>query len=190
MTQKPRGHNEIDTSSQDDEEISPKALLKLLSIASGPLEYVEEVKFPEPLSPLSPTAHLKQTSNKRGPKSKEDWMKKVRRDWGNMNNEEKLAESWLAQLPAVQKLAASKYGGRTIGSGLALQELLKKALAESQQYEMENQTREILNNFPKMSILEIASKLGIDRSYLSRRYVTRATSLLTKSFQRVIDRSN
>ena len=107
-----------------------------------------------------------------------------------MEDEKKLSESWLALLPPVQKLAASSYGGRTMGSGLALQEFLNKALIEVQQYDMEDQTREMLKNFPKLTITEIASKSGLDRAHFSRRYRTRATEILTKAFLHIIDRSN
>ena len=77
-------------------------------------------------------------------------------------------------LPPVQKLAASNYGGRAMGSGLALQEFINKALIEAQQYDMEDQTREMLKNFPRLTITEIASRLGLDRAHFSRRYGTRA----------------
>ncbi len=102
---------------------------------------------------------------------------------------EVLEKSWLAQLPVVQKLAAKEHGGRTIGSGLALQAVLKQALIEVQEYDIEAQTRVILTDFPTKKIVEIASLLKLDRSYLSRRYVTRAMNLLTVAFQRLIDRS-
>ena len=176
-------------SDKDDVEISPKALLKLVSNVSGPLKHVEDVKLPEPLSPITPTSHPAKTNSKRGPKSIEDWTREVRKAWGNLYDVDELGKSWLAQLPVVQKLAAGKYGGRMIGSGQALQYLIKQALTLCQQYDMENETQEILKNFPKLKIVEIASKLGINRSYLSRRYMTKATSLLTKAFQRVIDQS-
>jgi phage baseplate assembly protein W len=107
-----------------------------------------------------------------------------------LEDEKKLSESWLALLSPVQKLAATSYGGRTMGSGLALHELLNKALMEAQQYNMEDQTREMFKNFPRLTITEIASKSGLDRSHFSRRYRTRATELLTKAFLRVIDRSS
>ena len=188
MAQAYRDHNETYTSSQD-EEISPEVLLKLISNVSGPLKNVQDVKFPEPLSPISPTSHPIKTNSKRGPKSSEDWTREVRKAWGNLYEVDELGKSWLAQIPAVQKLAASKYGGRMIGGGQALQYLLNQALTLCQHYEMENGTLEILKNFPKIKIVDIASQLGINRSYLSRRYMTKATSLLTIALQRVIDQA-
>ncbi len=71
-----------------------------------------------------------------------------------------------------------------------MQELLKKGLAEVQKYDMEDQSREILKNFPNMKMRDIASKLGLDRSHVSRNYTTKAVGLLTKTFQHVIDKLN
>ncbi len=188
MSQQTYDSNNEEHSSKDDE-ISPQALIKFISNVSGPLKNVQDVKFPEPLSPISPTTYPTKTSSKRGPKSIEDWNREVRKTWGNLYEVDELGKSWFAQIPAIQKLAAGKYGGRTLGSGLALQDILKQALAESQKYDTENETQEILKNFPRLKIIDIASKLGLNRSYLSRRYMTKATSLLTKTFQRVVDQS-
>ncbi|MGD1120292.1 MAG: hypothetical protein ABR886_12565 [Dehalococcoidales bacterium] len=176
-------------SNKDDDEIPTHALLKFVSNVSGPLTHVEDVKLPKPLSPISPTSRPARTNAKRGPKSVEDWIREIRKAWGNLYEVDELGKSWLAQIPAVQKLAAGKYGGRMIGSGQALQYLLNQVLTLCQHYEMENGTMEILKNFPKLKLVEIASQLGINRSYLSRRYMTKASSLLTKAFQRVIDQS-
>lgn len=187
-----QGYNIPGASSQgDDTDISPEVVEKLLrQVPDGPLKHVEDVVFPEPWPPFPIRIRRKHTKSRRGPKSIKDWTNEVRRVWGYLEDERKLSESWLALLPPVQKLAASSYGGRTIGSGLALQEFLNKALIEAQQYDMENQTREILKNFPRLTITEIASQLKLDRAHVSRRYCTRATNLLTKAFQRIIDRSN
>lgn len=103
-----------------------------------PLKHVEDIVLPDPWPPFPLRIRRKHTKSRRGPKSIKDWTKEVRRVWGYLDDEEKLSESWLALLPPVQKLAASNYGGRTIGSGLALQELLNKALIEAQQYDMED----------------------------------------------------
>ena len=169
-------------------DISPEVIEKLLrQVPNGPLKHVGDVVLPEPWPPF-PHIRLKHTKSKRGPKSKKDWISEVRKVWGYLEDEKKLSESWLALLLAVQRLAACDYGGRTIGSGLALQELLNKALIEAQKYDMEDQTREMLNNFPRLTITEIASRTGLNRAHFSRRYVTRATELLTKAFLRVIDR--
>jgi len=67
---------------------------------------------------------------------------------------------------------------------------LNKALIEAQQYDVEEQTREMLKNFPKLTITEIASQLKLDHAHFSRHYRTRATEPLTKAFLRIIDRSN
>jgi hypothetical protein len=171
--------------------VDPEVMKKLLSsVPDGPLKDVEDVLLPEPWPPNQLPGISKHTASKRGPKSQKEWTSEVRRVWGNLHDEEKLAKSWLATLPPIQNLAASTYGSRTTGQGLALQELLKKALAEVQKYDMEDQTREILKSFPNMKMRDIASKLGLDRSHVSRDYTTKAVGLLTKTFQRVIDKLN
>ncbi|MBU2535377.1 MAG: hypothetical protein KKD83_04315 [Chloroflexi bacterium] len=190
MTQTPRDDNKKDNLSQGDVEIDPEVLNKLLSqIPDGPLKNVEEVIFPEPLPHFRIPRRLKNSKSKRGPKSIEDWNKEVRSVWGHLYDTEELEKSWLAQLPTIQKLAASEHGGRTIGSGLALQALLKKALEEVLKYDMEDKTKAVLTYFPKMKIIDIASQVGLERSSLSRRYVSRAVNLLTVAFQRLTDRS-
>lgn len=190
MTQTPSDNNKTYNSSPEDVKIDPEVLEEFLSrVPDGPLRNVEEIILSEPIPRFHMPRRLKSRGNKRGPRSRENWNEEIRRIWGHLFDEKELEQSWLAQHPVVQKLAASEHGGRTIGSGLALQALLKKALVDVQQYDMEAQTREILMNFPKMRINEIASQLELDRSYLSRRYVTRAVNLLTKAFQRLIDRS-
>ena len=124
------------------------------------------------------------------PKSLDEWLAEIRRIWGYLRDIDELSKSWIASLPAIQDLAASRYGGRTIGQGLALQELLKKALIEVQQYDMEDKTREILKRFPDVKMREVASQLDIDRSQMNRNYTRKAVSLLTKAFQRIIDRTD
>ena len=190
MTQKSDDDNKTCDSSREDVEIDPEVVMKLLSqIPDGPLKNVEEIIFPEPLPRFHIPRRLKSSNSKRGPKSIEDWNKEVRSVWGHLYDTEELEKSWLAQLPTIQKLAASEHGGRTIGSGLALQALLKKALEEVLKYDMEDQTKAVLTYFPKMKIKDIASQVDLDRSSLSRRYVSRAVNLLTVVFQRLTDRS-
>lgn len=190
MPHKPNDNNKIYNSSQEDIKIDPEILIKLLSpVPNGPLKNVEEVIVPEPLPRLRLSNRIKSSGSKRGPRSIKDWNKEIRTVLGHLYDIEVLEKSWLAQLPMVQKLAAKEHGGRTIGSGLALQAVLKQALIDVQEYDMEPQTRVILTDFPKKKIIEIASELKLDRSYLSRRYVTRAISILTVAFQRIIDRS-
>ncbi|MBA7638106.1 hypothetical protein ES703_45757 [subsurface metagenome] len=125
----PRDNNKTDDSS--DVKIDPEVLDKLLSrIPDEPLRNVEGVVFPEPLPRFHMPRGLKSRGNKRGPRSRENWNEEIRRVWGHLYDEKELEKSWLAQHPVVQKLAASEHGGRTIGSGLALQALLKKALVD------------------------------------------------------------
>jgi len=189
MTQKPHEENKTNDLHNEDDEIDIETLMKLLSpVPDGPLKNVEEVIIPEPLPSLRLSRRIKSSGSKRGPRSIKDWNKEIRHAWGYLYDIEKLEKSWLAQLPLIQKLAAKEHGGRTIGSGLALQAVLKQALVEVQKYDMEPQTRVILTDFPKKKIVEIASELKLDRSYLSRRHVTRAISLLTIAFQRIMDR--
>lgn len=190
MTQKSNDDNKKYNSSRETVEIDPEVIMKLLSqIPDGPLINVEDVIIPEPLPRFSILSRMKSSRSKRGPRSIKDWNKEIRTVLGHLYDIEVLEKSWLAQLPMVQKLAAKEHGGRTIGSGLALQAVLKQALIDVQEYDMEPQTRVILTDFPKKKIIEIASELKLDRSYLSRRYVTRAISILTVAFQRIIDRS-
>jgi len=166
--------------------IDPEELKLLLKVNDGPLKNVEDVILPEPLA----SNKRRQTGPRRGPKSLDEWLAEIRRIWGYLRDIDELSKSWIASLQAVQDLAASRYGGRTIGQGLALQELLKKALVEVQQYDMEDKTREILKRFPDMKMREIAFQLDIDRSQMSRNYTRKAVSLLTKAFQRIIDRTD
>jgi len=125
-----QGYNTPGASSQgDDVDISPEIIEKLLRrVPNEPLKHVEDVVLPDPF-PLR--IRRKHTKRRRGPKSIKDWTSEVRRVWGYLEDEKKLSESWLALLPPVQKLAASSYGGRAIGSGLVLQEFLNKALIEA-----------------------------------------------------------
>jgi hypothetical protein len=189
MSRKPNNRENTNDPSREDINIDPEILIKLLSpIPNGPLKNVEEVIVPEPLPHLRLPSRKKSSGSKRGPRSIQDWNKEIRNVWGYLYDIDKLEKSWLAQLPVAQRLAAKEYGGRTIGSGFALQALLKKALINVQQYDMETQTRVILKDFPKKKIIKIASELNLDRSYLSRRYVTRAIGLLTVAFQNIIDK--
>ena len=190
MAQTPHKDNKTENPSEDGAEIDPEVIMKLLSqIPDGPLKNVEEIVFPEPLPHFRKSRRLENSKNRRGPKSIEDWNKEIRYAWGHLYDTERLEKSWLAQLPVAQKLAASEHGGRTIGSGLALQALLKKALEEVQKYDMEAQTKTVLTYFPKMKIKDVASQVDLDRSSLSRRYVSRAVNLLTVAFQRLTDKS-
>jgi hypothetical protein len=180
-----------DNRTKADSEVIKKLLA---SVPSGQPEEVGDVELPEPWLPSQVCSLLKALPHgkgtKRGPKSDKEWNAEIRKAWGHLHDEIKIAESWLASLEAVQDIAASRHGGRTIGQGLALQELLKKALVEVQQYDMEEKTREILRRFPDMKMKKIASQLGLDRSQVSRNYTRKAVSLLTKAFQRVIDQAN
>jgi hypothetical protein len=191
MTRKPNDNSKKNSLSQEEVEINPDIFMKLLSqIPGGPLINVEEVIIPEPLPHFRSPSRRKSSGSKRGPRSIIEWNKEIRNAWGHLYDVDELEKSWLAQLPMVQKLAAKEYGGRTVGSGLALQAVLKQALIDVQEYDMEPQTRMILTDFPKKKIVEIASELKLDRSYLSRRYVTRAVSLLTVASQRLTDKSS
>jgi hypothetical protein len=191
MTGTNKVYSTLGTSSRgDDIDISPDVIEKLLrQVPDELLKHVADVVLPEPWPPF-PRIIRKHVRSRRGPKSKKDWTNEVRKVWGYLEDKKRLSESWLALLSPVQKLAASNYGGRTLGSGLALQEFLSKALIEAQQYDMEDQTREMLKNFPRLTITEIAAISGLGRAHFSRRYRTRATELLTKAFLRTIDRSN
>lgn len=175
------------SSKEDENDVTLKVIKKLISqVPDGPLENVEEISISEQLSPvLQPTDH-KQKSLKRGPKSPGSWYSEIRKDWGNLDDVDKLGRSWLASLPEVLELATSKYEGGVIGKGRALKEVLTQALVEAKQCETDKKTYAILNKFPKMKIREIAAACGIDRSTLSRDYVSKATVILTETSQLVI----
>jgi len=91
-------------------------------------------------------------------------------------------------LSKIQDLAVSKYGGKSVGKGLALQELLTKAVSEAQKYDMDEKTREVLSKFPQFSMKQIAVSFGLSREHFSRLYGTRAARLVTITFQRILDR--
>ena len=178
------------SSKGDDIDIAPEVLERLLRVGShGPLKHVEDIILPEPLSPLSPDTHVKQINSKRGPKLSEDWIEEVRKVWGNLNREEKLKESRLASLPAVQKLAISEYGGGTIGRSIALGVLMRKALLEAQKYDTNERVKALLTEYPDKSITEIASEFGLTREHFSRYYLPRAARFLTTAFQRILGQS-
>lgn len=163
-------------------ELNREALLEILKPKDGPLSQVENVVFGEPFQATSVQSGRRGVA-KRGPKSASEWVTEMRNAWSQVDDEEKLVESWLAALPQVQRLAAYKYGGRSIGKGLALQELLKKAILEAQQYETDEKTREVLLIFPYMKAKEIAAKFGLRREHFSRKYSRNAARLVTRAFQ-------
>lgn len=90
--------------------IDPEELKLLLKVNDGQLKNVEDIILPEPLS----SNKARQTSAKRGPKFLEEWLTEIRKAWGYLHDNEKLAEGWLSSLLAVQDLAASRYGGRKV----------------------------------------------------------------------------
>lgn len=85
-------------------ELDPKALEELLRIdpRSGPLTEVEEIAIPEPWPPISAQSVPQGPKVKRGPKPIEDWLHEIRSAWRHIDEEDKLAESWLASLPQVK----------------------------------------------------------------------------------------
>ena len=154
----------------------------------GLLSEVEEIVLPEPWPSISKSTAKRYQGDRRGPKSFSKWQNEVRKAWGQINDEEYLAQSWLTSLSKIQDLAVSKYGGKSVGKGLALQELLTKAVSEAQKYDMDEKTREVLSKFPQFSMKQIAVSFGLSREHFSRLYGTRAARLVTITFQRILDR--
>jgi hypothetical protein len=184
MSEKPFAYDENDDSSQEEIEIEPDTLLKLLSRVSGPLKHVEEVEFPEPISSISKSRIDKQKISNRGRKSSEKWLTEIRRTWRYIDEEDKLSESWLAKLPQIQNLAASRYGGKELGRGLALQEVLRKAIIEAQKYSANQKIQGVLAKYPRVKMKEIAGQFGlISREHFSRNYGRKAAVLVVRAFQ-------
>lgn len=178
---------ESSSSKEDDMDVTLKVVEKLLSrVPDEPLKHVEEIILPEPLSRTSRTTYRKQASRKRGPKPPDSWYKGVRKDWGNLDDADKLGRSWLSLLPKVQKLAASKYGGGLAGRGMALKELLTQALIEARRYETDEKTHAMLGKYPEVTITTIAKGCSITREQFSRNYCYKAVTILTEAFQLVI----
>ena len=165
-----------------------KKLLNTDFSLMGPLSRVEEVVLPEPWPPISKSAARSYHGDRRGPKSFGEWQNEIRKAWGRIDDEEYLAQSWLASLRKVQDLAIDKYGGGSIGRGLALQEYLARAVSEAKKYDVDEKTRRILEQFPQFSITQIAVSFSLSREHFSRLYGTRAARLVTITFQRILDR--
>ena len=176
-------------SREDDIDVTTKVIEKLLrQVPDEPLKHVEEITLPEPLSRTSRTTYRKQASGQRGPKPPDSWYREIRKAWGVLDDVDKLGRSWLASLPEVQELATSEYEGGLIGRGKALKELLTQALIEARQYETDEKTHMMLSKYPEVKINVIAKECGISREQFSRNYVSKATTILTETFQRTIGR--
>lgn len=187
----PKRSHGCNLSKGDAIEVPPEVLKELLShVPDEPLKHVEEIILPEPWPPFPQKIRIKQVSSKRGPKSPKLWASEVRKDWGNLNDVDKLGRSWLADLPKVQRIAASKYDGGMIGRGRALKELLAQALIEAREYNTDGKTHAMLSKYPDLKIKEIAEGCGVKREHFSRLYCRKATAILTMTFQRIIGRKS
>ena len=108
------------------DEIDVEVIMRLLSrIPDAQLKNVKELLFPEPLPHIQIPQMPKNSKGRPGPRSIDDWNKEIRYVWAHSADIEVLEKSRLAKSPVAQKLAASDYGGRTIGCGLALQAVIK-----------------------------------------------------------------
>jgi hypothetical protein len=170
--------------------VSPEELEKLLRLESRwPLKDVEDVVLPPPLETCSSVVAPGVSASKRGRRSAADWLKEISLAWGNLYREDKLQESWLASLPMVERLAASKYGGGIVGKGMALKTLLQQALSKARQQATDERVRALLTKYPNEKMTDIAAQLGLSREQVSRRYCTQAASLLVMTFQGVLEQS-
>lgn len=160
-----------------------KELMAVDYSLSGPLSHVEDVPMPEPWDQrtMRSLSHIPKT--RRGRKTSEEWVTEMRMAWRHIDDEHWLEKSWLADLPQVQTLAASKHGGRSIGKGLALQELLRKAVFEAQQYTTDERTHEVLLKYPRVPMGEIAKQFDVTREQLSRACSAKAAGLVVRAFQ-------
>jgi hypothetical protein len=170
-------------------EIELKLIEKLLEpVPDGPLKKIEGVLLPEPLRPIKLPGISNQASPKRGPRSPEDWISEIRTCWQHMDDLDRLAGSWLASLPQVQRMAVSKYGGGVDGKGKALQALLTQALSEARQYKADEKTHAVLSKYPAVEKIQIAKELHISREQFSRNYVSKANKILTNIFIDIVHR--
>jgi len=189
MSNKSHCYNSDSASSKrGNTDIDPEVLERLLRLDfNGPLEHVEEIVISDvPL--ISPRRYSKRKKGRRGPKSFDEWVSEVRRCWTNLYDEDKLARSWIAFTPRVQKISVSKYGGGIVGRGKALKELLTQAVLEAKQYDNDEKTSAVLSKYPHITKTEIAAEFGMTREQFSRSYVSKATKILTVTFLRIIGR--
>ncbi len=137
---------------------------------------------------ISPHSYSKGKRVRRGLKSPEDWVSEIRKCWTNLDELDKLARSWLAFLPQIQRIAVSKYGGGIDGRGKALQELLTQALSEAKQYKTDEKTHAVLSKYPDVDKTKIADEFHMSREQFSRVYVSKANKILTKAFMDIVHR--
>ena len=178
---------ERDSPQDDGIDIPPRLLEKLLRPPNGPLKHVENVVIPDLLDCLPGLASAAPAASKRGRKSSNEWRQEMRRAWGNRDREGKLQESWLASLPPVQRLAASKYGGAYPARGMALRELLKEAQRDAEQYVSDTRIRTLLQEYPDITVKNLGEKFGLSREHVSRHYLPIAVNYLTLAFQRLLE---
>lgn len=185
MPKKSLGRNSESAPSKgaDSIDIAPEVLVKLLSPGyhANQLKDVEEIVISE-LPLISPHDYSKGKRSRRGPKSPEDWVSEIRKCWRNLDDVDKLARSWLAFSPQIQRIAVSKYGGGIDGRGKALKELLTQALSEAKQYNTDEKTHAILSKYPDVNKTKIADEFDMSREQFSRGYVSKANKILTKAF--------
>jgi hypothetical protein len=161
--------------------------LLVVDYSKGPLFHVEDVVIPEPLEIRPKTENNFRIKSTRGRRSAEKWLAEIRKVWRQINDEEKLGESWLSGLAQIQNLAASKYGGSQVGRGLALQEILRKAIVEAQKYTTDERIKELLMKYPRIKMEKIAGQFGLkSREHFSRLYVRKAAALIVRAFQVIL----
>lgn len=168
--------------------VDPEVLERMLRIGNeGPLRTVEELVISD-IPVISPHHLPKRKGERRGPKSLEEWISEIRRCWTYCNDEDKLAGSWIAFVPQVQKISVSKYGGGLVGRGRAMKELLAQALQEAKKHNTDEKTLAVLSKYPHVKKREIADEFGMTREQFSRSYVSKATKILTITFLSIIGR--
>jgi len=191
MSERSSAYNGSRVSSKgaDSTDIAPEVLVKLLSPGyhANQLKDVEEIVISE-LPLISPHDYSKGKKGRRGPKSPEDWVSEIRKCWTNLDDVDKLARSWLAFSPRIQRIAISKYGGGIDGRGKALKELLTQALSEAKQYNTDEKIHAILSKYPDLNKRKIADEFHMSREQFSRGYVSKANTILTRAFLDILHR--
>lgn len=174
------------SSSENKFNIDPEILERILQPTDGPLKNVEGIEFLKPLS-VNLSKYTEKIITNRGPRSTEERINEIRKDWRNINNEDKLQKSWLSSLPQIESRAASQYGGAAIGRGIALSDVLQKALEEAKKRNPDKVIMVILTKYPETSQEKIGSEFNLSREIINRNYMPKAAKLLTLAFQYVLE---
>jgi hypothetical protein len=127
------------------------------------------------------------TPKKRGRKSGEEVLQQVALALKNIQELELLEESPLVRLPAVRRLAETKYRRAMFPAAFALRLILLESVNQmvDDLGEMSNYQRELgfLQGFIRgMSVAEISRGLGLSREHVARTIQPRALNLVARVF--------